>query len=39
MDPGYYFIRLMAVLGLASDIKVPNVEQLKARSRGASVII
>lgn len=30
-DPGYWFIRLLALLGLASDIKVPGREQISAR--------
>jgi len=37
VDPGYWFIRLMSVLGLARDIKVPNPAQLEARRRGTSV--
>lgn len=34
VDPGYWFIRLMGVLGLAHNIKVPNAAQLEGRRQG-----
>lgn len=31
VDPGYWFIRLLGTLGLATDIKVPDPAQVRAR--------
>jgi stearoyl-CoA desaturase (delta-9 desaturase) len=37
IDPGYWFIRLMGLVGLARDIKVPDAAQLEARQHRINV--
>jgi stearoyl-CoA desaturase (delta-9 desaturase) len=37
VDPGYWFIRLLALVGLAREIKVPDAAQLEARQHRTNV--